>query len=178
MSSVLPGLGDALVTADHLGDDEGEELLGEFGVEVRVLGENPQAGDLSGLARFIGRRQPVFGLELADPFGEFEPLGQEVDEGGVDIVDAVAQLDQSLLGGCLSVSVVLHGTSLTMSGDGSAPRLTDRGALRLLLRQGSRMPQPGTSTGTASFVSGSFSVPALRSARYFFISFLTTGISR
>src|SRR5699024_657945 len=33
MSSVLPGLGDALVTADHLGDDEGEELIGEFGVE-------------------------------------------------------------------------------------------------------------------------------------------------
>src|SRR5690625_1730299 len=95
MSSVLPRFGDALVTADHLGDDEGEELLGEFGVEVRVLGENPQAGDLSGLARFIGRRQPVFGLELADPFGEFEPLRQEVDEGGVDIVDAVAQLDQS-----------------------------------------------------------------------------------
>src|SRR5699024_9642002 len=131
----------------------------------RVRRAQPQAGALSGLARFIGRRQSVRGLECADSFGEFEPLGQEVDEGGVDIVDAVAQLDQSLLGGCVSVSVLLHGTSLTMSGDGSAPRLTDRGALRLLLRQGSRMPQPGTSTGTASFVSGSFSVPALRSAR-------------
>src|SRR5699024_6007045 len=150
---VLPRFGDALVTADHLGDDEGEELLGEFGVEVRVLGENPQAGDLSGLARFIGRRQPVFGLELADPFGEFEPLGQEVVEGGLAYVDYVAQFNKSLLGCCLSVSLVPHGTILSNSEHGSAPRLTDRGSLRLLLRQKSRILLPGASTGTAFFVS-------------------------
>src|SRR5699024_12248369 len=111
------------------------------------------------------------------PFGELVPLGVEVDGGGVGVVDAVAQLDQSLLGGCLSVSVVLPATSLTMRGHGSAPRLTDRGALRLLLRQRSRIPQPGASTGTACFVSGSPSVPAMREARDFFLPFLTTRVS-
>jgi hypothetical protein len=33
-------------------------------------------------------------LELADPLGAFEPLRQEMDERGIDIVDAVAQLLQ------------------------------------------------------------------------------------
>jgi hypothetical protein len=32
---------------DHLPDDEGEERLREFGVEVRVGGQAPQAGDLA-----------------------------------------------------------------------------------------------------------------------------------
>src|SRR5690606_4671130 len=53
-SPVEPGSGvargDRLMVADHLGDDEVEELLRELRVETGVVGEGPQAGDLALLA--------------------------------------------------------------------------------------------------------------------------------
>ena len=58
----LGGLGDLLVVADDLGDDEGEERLGELRVEPGLVGERPQPGDLPLLAargpRAAGRRRP------------------------------------------------------------------------------------------------------------------------
>jgi hypothetical protein len=85
------GVGDALVVADHLGDDEVEEFLGERGVEFGALGEAAQPGDLAGLPLGVGRGQPVRGLEMADLLGALEAFGEHVDDGGVDVVDAVAQ---------------------------------------------------------------------------------------
>ena len=54
--------------------------------------------DLGLLARRVSRRQPLAGLELADLLGALEPLGEQVDQGGVDVVDAGAQAHQ-LVGG-------------------------------------------------------------------------------
>lgn len=102
-------LGDALVMVDDLGDDEREELLRELGVEVGLLGQAAQTGDLPGLPGLVGGREAVVGLELSDGLGEFESLRQEVDEGGVDVVDAAAQLEEAVLGS----GVVRHRISLT-----------------------------------------------------------------
>lgn len=113
LDSGFAGLGDPFVMVDHLGDDEGEELLRELGIEVGFLGEPPQSGDLPGLPGFVGRGQSVVGLELAHGLGELEPLGQQMDEGGVDVVDAAAQLDEALLCAGRGIVVVVHRTSLT-----------------------------------------------------------------
>ena len=74
--------------ADHLGDHEAEELLGELGVHSASFGQRPEAGDLLGLAYGVRRRQPVRGLELTDLLGDLEPLGQQVNQGRVHVVDA------------------------------------------------------------------------------------------
>src|SRR4051812_43772248 len=89
--SALAVLGDLLVVADDLGNDEVEELLGEGGVEFGVLGELAQPFDLAGFARGVGRGQRVLGLEVADLLGAFEAFGEHMDDGGVDVVDAVAE---------------------------------------------------------------------------------------
>lgn len=91
-SSVPHGfLGDALVVADDLGDDEVQQLLGEGGVEPGAFGELPEPGDLAGFAGGVGGRQVVLGFEVADLLGGFEALGEHVDDCGVDVVDAFAQ---------------------------------------------------------------------------------------
>ena len=46
------------MVADDLGDDEGEELLGELGVQLGLGGQGPESGDLLGLA-CRGRRAAV-----------------------------------------------------------------------------------------------------------------------
>ncbi|CAM5241411.1 hypothetical protein SANTM175S_09681 [Streptomyces antimycoticus] len=79
---------------DDLGDDEVEQLLGEAGVELGALGELPQPDDLARLTGRVGRRQPVGGLEVADLLGAFEALGEHMDHGRVDVVDAVTQPGQ------------------------------------------------------------------------------------
>lgn len=45
--------------ADHLIDDEAQELLGEVGVEIGVERELAQARNLAFLAARVGRRQVV-----------------------------------------------------------------------------------------------------------------------
>ena len=52
---------------DHFFHDEGQELLGEIGIELGGLGECAQAGDLHLLAGGIGGRKAVFGLVLPPP---------------------------------------------------------------------------------------------------------------
>ena len=84
-------LRDLLVVPDDLFDDEGQELLGEDRVEVRLVRQLPQARDLLHLAARVRRRHPAGGLEHADLLGRLEALGQQVDQRGVDVVDAAAQ---------------------------------------------------------------------------------------
>ena len=181
--SALARLRDAFVPTDDLGDDERQELLRELGIQVGLLGEFPQPGDLPGLPGLIGWRQTMVGFELADAFGEFEALCQKMDEGGIDVVDAAPQLLQPFDCACSVVSVLIHAPSLAMLEYTCAPRPNGRGAQCSLIvaapphLEEEIETQAGWSTGTASVVSGSFNVPALRSARYFFISFLTTGMS-
>ncbi len=79
------------MVADHFVDDEAQELFGEFRVEVRFLGQLAQARNLLLLPSRIGRGQGVGRLVLADRLRDAEPLRQDVDQGGVDIVDAAAE---------------------------------------------------------------------------------------
>ena len=78
------------VMVDDLGHDEVEELLGEVGVEVRLLSQPAQPLDLTGLALEICRGKSIGSLELADALGELEPLRQQVYQRGIDVVDALA----------------------------------------------------------------------------------------
>ena len=79
---------------DHLGDDEVEKLFGEGRVEMSILGEAAQSVDLHEFTRRVGGRQSVGSLEPPDLLGEFEPLGQQMNERGVDVVDALSNAVQ------------------------------------------------------------------------------------
>lgn len=126
--SAFSRLRDALVPADDLGDDERQELLCELRIEMGLLGEFSQSGDLPGFPRLVGRGQTVVGFEFTDALGEFEPLGEEVNEGGIDVVDAASQLLQPFDCACSVVSVLIHAPSLSMPGHACAPRPNGRGA--------------------------------------------------
>lgn len=91
-------LGDALVVVDHLGNDETEEFLGERRVEPRLLGEGAQPSDLDRFTVRVGRWQ--FGVFLVAPngLGDLEPLGEQVYERGIDVVDTGAILIQLQIG--------------------------------------------------------------------------------
>ena len=83
---------------DDLGHDEPQELLGEDRIEARLLGERPQACDLSLLALGIGGREADLGLVTADVLGHLESLGEQVHQGGIDVVDARSVLVELLVG--------------------------------------------------------------------------------
>lgn len=98
-----------LVVADHLGDDEIQQFLGERGVEPGALGELAEPGDLAGFAGRVGGRQVVCGFEEADLLGAFEPFGQHMDDCRVDVVDAAAEPVQFGLDGPVDAAVVTRG---------------------------------------------------------------------
>lgn len=105
-NSSLTGLSDPFVMTDHLGDDEGQELLCELRVQVRIFGQPAEVGNLPALPLGICGRQTVVGLQLADSLCELEPLSEQMDERCVDVVNASAQFQQSLLGMCLVVDLI------------------------------------------------------------------------
>lgn len=175
-NSSLTGLSDPLVMTDHLGDDEGQEFLCELGIQVRILSQPTKVGHLPAFPRRIRGGQSMVGFQLPHRLCEFEPLREQMDERCVDVVNASAQFQQSLLGTCLVVDLIHMHQSNEPAVVPPLPR-TDRPRASARGRSYRNCDQTISSTGTASLVSGSMSVPALRSARYFFISFFTTGIS-
>lgn len=92
-----------------------------------LLGEFSQPGHLPGFPRLVGRGQTMVGFEFADSLGEFEALGEEVNEGGIDVVDAASQLLQPFDCAYPVVSVLIHAPSLSMPGHACAPRPNGRG---------------------------------------------------
>src|SRR5690606_6711688 len=66
-----------------------EPLLGELGIEMRLLRDRPQPGDLLTLASGVRGWHPARRLEPADRLGGLEPLGEQVDERRIDVVDAL-----------------------------------------------------------------------------------------
>jgi hypothetical protein len=78
--------------SDDFTNDKGEELLGKVWVEFAYGSEMPQTADLLGFPSAIARGQSVVGLQFADCPGTSEPLRQHVDDGGIDIIDAVPQV--------------------------------------------------------------------------------------
>lgn len=77
------------MVADHLVDDEAQELLRKFRVEIGFDGELAQPGDLALLTHRIGGGQVGLGLEPPDRLGDLEPFGEKEYQGRVDPVDAL-----------------------------------------------------------------------------------------
>lgn len=87
-----------MMMANDLVDDEADELLTEIGIELGLFGKAAQPRDLPLLARGVGRGQVVRGLVGAHRLGDAEPLGQHVDQRGVDVVDARAERGEVRIG--------------------------------------------------------------------------------
>jgi octaprenyl-diphosphate synthase len=83
--------------ADHFIDDEAKEFLGKIGIQIGILGQLTQPFNLPLFAPRIGRRQGRLRLMLAHGLRDLEPLGEHEDEGGIDIVDALAVLVQDFV---------------------------------------------------------------------------------
>ena len=90
------------VVLNDLSNDEIQEILGEFRVQIGLLRKIFKTCDLFRFAIRIGRGKVVFGFELANSLRGFEPLAQGVDEDRVEAVDAVAVALQQV-GGALGV---------------------------------------------------------------------------
>ena len=79
------------MVADHFIDNEAQELFAKLRIEIGLFRQGPQPGDLTFLAIRIGGRQRDLRLILTDRLRDPKPLGQHVDQRGVDIVDAAAK---------------------------------------------------------------------------------------
>ncbi len=84
--------------ANHLVDDEAQEFLGKFGVEIGIARQRTQPGDLRLLPARIGGGQVVLRLVPADRLRHLEPLGEQEDQRRIDIVDALAEALQRRVG--------------------------------------------------------------------------------
>ena len=139
------------MVADHLGDDEGDELLGELGVEPGLVGQPAQPGDLALLALGVGRREAGRGLELAHPLGRLEPLGEQVDQRGVDVVDARPQ-PREVRGDVAHAAIV--GSRDALPGrrppPGCRPRPPSRAAPASALLESAAAPRLGPKTNFLS----------------------------
>lgn len=91
-----------LVVLNDLSDDEVQEILGEFRVQIGLLRKIFKSCDLFRFAIRIGRGKVVFGFQFADSLGCFEPLSQSVDEDRIEAIDA-ATVAFEKLGGALGV---------------------------------------------------------------------------
>jgi hypothetical protein len=104
-----------LVVLNDFSDDEVQEFLGEFRVEVGPVARSSSRAICFAFARGIGRRKVVFGLEFPHGLGVFEPLAQRVDEDRVEPVDAFAvALEQ--LGGAPSAQTVAVSVCVSVNG--------------------------------------------------------------
>ena len=74
-----------MVSKDFL-NDVGQKLLGNVWVEFTDRSETPQTTDLLRFSAGIARGQSVSGLQFTDCLGTPEPLRQEVDDRGIDII--------------------------------------------------------------------------------------------
>ena len=78
------------MVVNDLGDDERQKLFGEGRVEFGVFGERPQARDLHALTLGVARRHAGRRFEAPHRLRALEALGEQVHEGCVDVVDALA----------------------------------------------------------------------------------------
>lgn len=83
-----------LMMADHLIDDEAQEFFGKYWIELRIFRELAKPRDLAFLPAWIGWWQGILCLETAYRLCDLEPLGQHIDQGRVDIVDALPKMVQ------------------------------------------------------------------------------------
>ena len=91
-------LGDSLMMMNHFGDDESQKLLGEDRIEPSFERQGTEARDLPIFAFGIGSRQTDLGFVPAHSLGDLEPLGQQMDQRRVDVVDAGAIRGELIIG--------------------------------------------------------------------------------
>jgi len=84
------------VVLNDFSDDEVEELLGKFRVEVGPVCQIFEPLDLARFARGIGRGKVVCGFEFPHSLRVFEPLAQCIDKDCVQTVDRSAVLFQNI----------------------------------------------------------------------------------
>ena len=82
--------GDALMVADHLGDDKVQEFFGKFGVKAGFLGHGTQTPDLGFFTPGVSGGQVMFSLEDAHPLGGAEPFSENMHKGSIEVVDGAA----------------------------------------------------------------------------------------
>src|SRR6056297_597314 len=109
-----------LVVLDHFADDEVQEVSGEFGVEIGFACETLKPLDLLAFSQRIGGGQVVLCLEHAHGLRVLEPLGQRVDEHGIEAVDTLAVPFEKFGGELRGIS---HGTRLSVWKSGSCDTL-------------------------------------------------------
>jgi hypothetical protein len=80
------------VLPNNFMNDKGQELLGKVWVKFADRREMPQTTELLGFSAGIARGQSVLSLQFSHRAGTPEPLRQQVDDRGIDIVDAVPQV--------------------------------------------------------------------------------------
>jgi len=93
------------VVPDDLVDDEAQEFLAEIGIELRIFCQFAQSRDLAFLPPGIGRGKVHLRLVGADRLGDAEALRQDMDQRGIDVVDAGAVSGQDGIGSRLRVLV-------------------------------------------------------------------------
>ena len=98
------------VVADHFVDDEAQEFLGKLRIEIGFFREHAKPRDLPRRAGRGGggkrRLCLVFAHRLSDP----EPLGQDVDQRCIDVVNALAERSEYGIGCVGSLRILRHRT--------------------------------------------------------------------
>jgi len=84
--------------ADYFLDDEAQELFREFRIEVGILGQFAQAGDLAFFSAWITGRQGFFGLIGTHCLGNAKAFGQNMDQSGIDIINRRAEAGEHGIG--------------------------------------------------------------------------------
>ena len=82
------------VVADDFRDDEIQKLFSKDRVEIALFGERSQPLNLARFAALISRRHIVLSFQLAHRLGDFEALGQRVQQDRIEIIDACAILPE------------------------------------------------------------------------------------
>ena len=80
------------VMLDHFGDDEIQELLGEFGIQRSPVREVFEPCDLGRFAGRIGRGKVIFGFQFAHGLRVLETFAKRVHKDGIQAVNAFTML--------------------------------------------------------------------------------------
>ena len=157
-------LGEAFVVVDDLGDDEGEELLGEDRVKTGLGGERAEPGDLSLFAGLVCRWHPCSGLEGTDLLRALEALGEQVDQRSVDVVDAAAEPGEFLGGIVCDHAPSFSGGRFGLRpgpGTGRGPARRTRATTRHPLVDAVEQPMKSRSGGSRSGAKPKHRTPSL-----------------
>jgi hypothetical protein len=79
---------------DDLSNDKGQEPLCKVRVQLADSRELTQTVYLLGFSCGIARSQSVLGLQFADCAGAPKPFRQHVDDRGINVIDAIADVSK------------------------------------------------------------------------------------